>query len=54
MSPCSGGLIRELRLPEDDLEGEVRESFRFLLKQEPASSILRKVSLDMIPTYFPK
>jgi hypothetical protein len=48
------GLIRELRLPEDDLEGVVRESFRFLLEREPASSILPEFSLDVIPTYFPK
>jgi hypothetical protein len=48
------GLIRELRLPEDGLEGVVRESFRFLLEREPASSILPEFSLDVIPTYFPK
>jgi hypothetical protein len=48
------GLIRELRLPEDDLEGVVRESFRFLLEREPASSIQPEFSLDVIPTYFPK
>ncbi len=54
MSPCSGGLIRELRLPEDDLERVVRESLRFLPEREPASSILPKFSLDVIPTYFPE
>lgn len=48
------GLIRELRLPENDLEGVVRESFRFLLEREPASSILPEFSLDVIPTYFPE
>ena len=48
------GLIRELRLPEDDLEGVVRESFRFLLEREPASSILPEFSLDVIPTHFPE
>jgi hypothetical protein len=48
------GLIREMRLPEDDLERVVRESFRFLLEREPASSILPEFSLDLIPTYFPK
>lgn len=47
-------LIRELRLPEDDLERVVRESFRFLLEREPASSILPEFSLDVIPTYFPE
>jgi hypothetical protein len=49
-----GGFIRELRLPEVDLERVVRESFRFLLEREPASSILPKFSLDVIPTYFPE
>jgi hypothetical protein len=48
------GFIRELRLPEDDLERMVRESFRFLLEREPASSILPEFSLDVIPTYFPE
>lgn len=48
------GLIRELQFPEDDLEGVVRESFRFLLEREPASSILPEFSLDVIPTYFPE
>ncbi len=48
------GLIDELRLPEDDLEGVVRESFEFLLEREPASSILPKFSLDVISNYFPE
>ncbi len=48
------GLIRDLRLPEEDLERVVRESFRFPLEREPASSILPKFSLDVIPTYFPE
>ena len=48
------GLIRELRLPEDDLEGLVRESFRFLLERESVSFILPEFSLDVIPTYFPE
>lgn len=47
-------LTREMRLPEDDLEGVVRESFRFLLEREPASSILPEFSLDVIPAYFPE
>lgn len=49
-----GGLIDELGLPEDDLEGVVRESFEFLLEREPASSILPEFSLDVIPNYFPE
>ncbi len=38
-------LIDELRLPEDDLERVVRESFDFLLEREPASSIMPEFSL---------
>ena len=47
-------LVVELRLPEDDLEGVVRESFEFLLEREPASSIMPEFSLDVIPNYFPE
>ena len=34
-------------------EALVRASFEFLLEREPASSILRKFSLDVISRYFP-
>ena len=47
-------LIEELNLPANDLERVVRESFEFLLEREPASSIMREFSLDVIPTYFPE
>ena len=47
-------LVAELSLPEDDLEGVVRESFEFLLEREPASSIMSEFSLDVIPNYFPE
>ncbi len=47
-------LIKELELPEDDLERVVRESFDFLLEREPASSILSEFSLDVISRYFPE
>jgi hypothetical protein len=47
-------LVAELGLPEDDLEGVVRESFEFLLEREPVSSILPEFSLDVIPNYFPE
>jgi hypothetical protein len=47
-------LVAELRLPEGDLEGVVRESFVFLLEREPASSIMPEFSLDVIPNYFPE
>jgi hypothetical protein len=32
----------------------VRDSFVFLLEREPATSILRRFSLDVIGTYFPE
>jgi hypothetical protein len=38
----------------DDLEEVVRESFRFLLEREPASSILAQFSLSEISSYFPE
>ena len=47
-------LVAELNLPEDDLEGVVRESFVFLLEREPASSIMSEFSLDVISNYFPE
>ena len=47
-------LVAELGLPEDDLEGVVRESFLFLLEREPASSIMSEFSLDVISNYFPE
>jgi hypothetical protein len=49
-----GDLVAELGLPEDDLEGVVRESFVFLLEREPATSIMPEFSLDVIPNYFPE
>ena len=47
-------LIKELELPEDDLERVVRESFDFLLEREPAPSIMSEFSLDVISRYFPE
>jgi hypothetical protein len=38
----------------DDVERLVRESFRFLLEREPASSILARFSLSDISRYFPE
>jgi hypothetical protein len=38
----------------DDLERVVRESFRFLLERERATSILAQFSLSDIPRYFPE
>jgi hypothetical protein len=47
-------LGERLELREDDLERVVRESFRFLLEREPATSILRQFSLSDISRYFPE
>jgi hypothetical protein len=47
-------LVAGLGLPEDDLEGVVRESFVFLLEREPASSVMTEFSLDVIPNFFPE
>ncbi len=46
-------ILGEFELPADDLEPVVRESFRFLLEREPASSILPRFSLSDITRYFP-
>jgi hypothetical protein len=46
--------LGEVELPADDLEPVVRESFRFLLEREPASSILSRFSLSDITRYFPE
>jgi hypothetical protein len=43
-----------LELREDDLERVVRESFRFLLERERATSILAQFSLSEISGYFPE
>jgi hypothetical protein len=43
-----------VELPGHDLEPVVRESFRFLLEREPASSILSRFSLSDIARYFPE
>ena len=47
-------LGERLELREDDLERVVRESFRFLLEREPATSILRQFPLSDISRYFPE
>ncbi|MDQ3849202.1 MAG: hypothetical protein M3296_01110 [Actinomycetota bacterium] len=47
-------LIDRLGPAADDLEAVVRESFRFLLERESASSILPSFSLDVISRYFPE
>ena len=47
-------LGERLELCDDDLERIVRESFRFLLEREPATSILSQFSLSDISRYFPE
>jgi hypothetical protein len=47
-------LGEELELRDDDLERVVRESFRFLLERERATSILAQFSLSDITRYFPE
>jgi len=32
----------------------VRETFHFLLEREPATSIMKQFSLDVVPTFFPE
>ncbi len=46
--------LGDVQLRSDDLETVVRESFRFLLEREPASSILSRFSLSDITRYFPE
>ena len=47
-------LGEQLELRDGRLEQVVRESFRFLLEREPASSILARFSLSDISRYFPE
>ncbi len=42
------------RFGDADLERVVRVSVEFLLEREPASSIMREFSLDVIQRYFPE
>ncbi len=46
-------LLEELGTSDADSELVVRESFRFLLERELATSILREFSLRQISDYFP-
>ncbi|HLX87864.1 MAG TPA: hypothetical protein VKR22_05365 [Acidimicrobiales bacterium] len=48
------GLAARLGQPSIDADELVRASFVFLLAREPASSILRSFSLDVIARYFPE
>ena len=46
-------LLAELGLADAQEPLLVRASMRYLLEREPASSILREFSLDVITRYFP-
>jgi hypothetical protein len=48
------GMADELGWGQDDEAELVRASFAFLLQREPAASILRRFSLDVIGQYFPE
>ena len=47
-------MLDDLGLPDVDHERVVRESIGFLLEREPASSIMKEFSLDVIPQFFPE
>jgi hypothetical protein len=47
------GLADSLGLGDVEETELVRAAFVFLLDHEPASSIMKQFSLDVVPTYFP-
>ncbi len=47
-------LLDDLNLVDVDEERVVRESFEFLLEREPATSIQKEFSLDVISRFFPE
>lgn len=47
------GFTTQFGDPDLDPAELVRQSFVFLLEQEPATSILSRFGLDVIPRYFP-
>ena len=48
------GVLKDAGLVEADHERVVRETMRFLLEREPATSILPEFSLEDVPRYFPE
>lgn len=50
----SDGVLKDAGLVEADHERVVRETMRFLLEREPATSILPEFSLEDVPRYFPE
>lgn len=47
-------VVDELGLGDVEDVEIARETFRFLLEREPATSIMKQFSLDVVPTYFPE
>ncbi len=47
-------VVAELGLADFETVEIVRETIRFLLEREPAASIMKQFSLDVVPTYFPE
>jgi hypothetical protein len=47
-------LMDKLDLPRLEPFELVEETFRFLLEREPATSIMREFSLDVVSRYFPE
>lgn len=47
------GVLSDMGVASADPETVVRETMRFLLEREPATSILPEFSLDDVPRYFP-
>jgi len=54
LASVPAGLLVDLGLEPHREEELVRESFRFLLAREPATSIMSEFSLDVIGQYFPE
>lgn len=48
------GLLTNLGVGGADAESAVRETMRFLLEREPATSILPEFSLEDVPRFFPE
>lgn len=47
-------VVAELGLGDVETVEIVRETFHFLLEREPATSIMKQFSLDVVPTFFPE
>ncbi len=47
-------VVDQLGLSDVETVDIVRATFEFLLEREPATSIMKEFSLDVVPTYFPE